>query len=145
MYAYSKWPEIFRTVRTTANASISLLRQVCAKYGVPETLVSDDGTCFASAEFKNFSAENGIKCVFSPPYHTRSNGKAERFIDTFRRSLHKFKEEGTLVNGKCWTDGRVETTFCMAFVGTCFWASVKSKWWERFWFERISEDITTKS
>ncbi|KHN80408.1 Uncharacterized protein K02A2.6, partial [Toxocara canis] len=94
--AYSKWPEIFRTDRTTANAMISLLRQVCAKYEMPETIVSDNGTQFVPAEFENFCAENGIKHVFSPPCRRQSNDQAEQFVDTFTCGLHKLKGEGTL-------------------------------------------------
>ena len=59
--AFSKWPEIFPTDRTTTSATISLLRQTFARNGTPEVLVSDNGTQFTSTEFKDFCGENGIE------------------------------------------------------------------------------------
>ncbi|KAL6739273.1 hypothetical protein Aduo_012746 [Ancylostoma duodenale] len=44
------------------------------RFVMPETLISDNGTQFISAESKNFCLENGIQHIFSPPYHPRSNG-----------------------------------------------------------------------
>jgi len=38
--------------------------------------------------------ENGVKHLFSAPYHPQSNGQAERFVDTFKRTVNKAKGEG---------------------------------------------------
>lgn len=46
--AYSKWPQIFRTLNITATATLDILRETFARYGNPETLVSDNGTQFTS-------------------------------------------------------------------------------------------------
>lgn len=94
--AFSKWPEVLITDRISTSATIQLLRQVFARFGMPETLVSDNGTQFTSAEFAEFCTQNGIDQVRSPPYHPQSNGQAERFVDTFKRTLLKLKGEGTL-------------------------------------------------
>ena len=93
--AYSKWPEIFIMDRTTTTATINQLQKLFAQFGMPELLVSDNGTQFTSAAFSDFCSRNGIKHMRSSAYHPQSNGQAERFVDTFKRALLKLKGEGT--------------------------------------------------
>ena len=90
--AYSKWPEIFRTRSTTTSSTLDILLEVCARYGNPRTIVSDNGTQFVSAAFKQFCIQHGIKHLTTAPYHPQSNGQAERFVDTFKRGLKKLAE-----------------------------------------------------
>lgn len=93
--SYSKYPEIIQMTTTTATATVRQLRHVFSRHGIPETIVSDNGTQFSSAIFKMFCIENNISYVFSPPYHPQSNGQAERFVDTLKRAITKLKGEGT--------------------------------------------------
>ena len=93
--AYSKWPEIIEMTSTTSMATIRELTRLFAQFGNPETIVSDNGSQFASREFAEFCNSNGIVHVRSPPFHPQSNGQAERFVDTFKRALQKLKDSGT--------------------------------------------------
>ncbi|XP_055623231.1 uncharacterized protein K02A2.6-like [Toxorhynchites rutilus septentrionalis] len=90
--SFSKWPEIIRTTRITSAATISILRALFARLGMPVTLVSDNGTQFTSAEFADFCASNGIEHLTTAPFHPQSNGQAERFVDTFKRAVKKIRE-----------------------------------------------------
>lgn len=94
--ALTKWPEIFMAATTTSAATIEILREIFARFGMPSTLVSDNGTQFSSEVFANFCAENGVHHIFTPPYHPQSNGQAERFVDTLKRALRKLEGEGTM-------------------------------------------------
>lgn len=89
--AFTKWPEIIATTRISAAATITLLRGVCARLGMPNIIVSDNGTQFTSSEFADFCAENGITHLRTASYHPQSNGQAERFVDTFKRALRKIR------------------------------------------------------
>ncbi|XGW25993.1 hypothetical protein V3C99_006978 [Haemonchus contortus] len=94
--AFSKWPEIVEMSTTSSPATIKELRQLFSQFGYPETLVTDNGTQFTSREFSDFCHRNGIKHLRSPPFHPQSNGQAERFVDTFKRTLYKLRGEGTV-------------------------------------------------
>ncbi|PIO74710.1 integrase core domain protein [Teladorsagia circumcincta] len=93
--AYSKWPEIMEMSSTTSTATIKEFSRIFSQFGYPETLVTDNGTQFSSKEFNDFCTRNGIKHRFSPPFHPQSNGQAERFVDTFKRTLQKLRGERT--------------------------------------------------
>ena len=42
-----------------------------------------------SSEFKEFCRAFSVEHITIAPYHPRSNGRAERFVDTFKRALRK--------------------------------------------------------
>ena len=74
---------------TTSQVTIKALRKIYATHGIPEIIVSDNGTAFTSAEFKCFTKRNGIRHVTSSPYHPATNGLAERAVQTFKQALKK--------------------------------------------------------
>jgi len=92
--AYSKYPEVIAVPNTTSQQTVATLRKLCAQNGVPEKIVSDNGTQFTDHEFEEFCKANAVSHILSPPYHPQSNGRAERFVDTFKRGLLKLRGEG---------------------------------------------------
>ncbi|XP_011858817.1 PREDICTED: uncharacterized protein K02A2.6-like [Vollenhovia emeryi] len=94
--AHSNWPEVARMRSTTAEKTTEALSEIFARWGTPETIVSDNGPQFISSTFKDFCANNGIKHVTSAPYHPQSNGRAEKFVDTLKRGLLKLEGEGSI-------------------------------------------------
>lgn len=71
---------------------IEELGTLFAQFGIPETIVSDNGLCFVSAEFEAFLENNGIKHITSAPYHPVSNGLAERAVQIVKRGLKKITQ-----------------------------------------------------
>ena len=90
--AHSRWPEIhFMPRNTSATATIAILRDLFAKYGLPVHCVSDNGPQFRSEEFANFLKMNGVKHVCVAPYHAASNGLAERMVQSFKNHMKACK------------------------------------------------------
>jgi len=85
--AHSKWLEVVPMTTTTTDKTLDVLRSMFARYGLPEQLVSDNGPQLTSNEFERCMKQNGIKHIKTSPYHPASNGEAERFVQTFKRSL----------------------------------------------------------
>ena len=92
--AHSKWPEVYTMSSTTANKTITKLRETFARYGLPEQLISDNGPQFVSEELETFLRVNGVKHIRSSPYHPASNGAAERLVQTVKQALEAGRVDG---------------------------------------------------
>ena len=90
--AHSKWMEVFPMTSTSSAATIQCLRDVFARFGLPDRIVSDNASNFVSAEFSQCLNNNGIKHTTSAPYHPASNGLAERVVKTFKAGMRKMAE-----------------------------------------------------
>ena len=60
---HSKWMEVHVMTSSSAKATIENLQITFAQLGLPTTIVSDNGPCFASEEFKQFLKSNVITQV----------------------------------------------------------------------------------
>jgi transposase InsO family protein len=73
----------------TAESAVSFLKAAVAYYktlGVTVTRVmTDNGSCYQSFAFRDACRNLGIKHIRTKPYTPRTNGKAERFIQTALR------------------------------------------------------------
>ena len=78
---------------STLNATIGKLRRLFAKHVLPDQFVTDNGTCFTSADFKEFMTNNGIKHITSSPYHPATNGQAESAVQSVKESLKRHRME----------------------------------------------------
>ena len=70
------------------------MKAVFAELGVPSVIVSDGGTQYTSAEFKDFTKQWQIDHRVSSPRYPQANGMAERFVQTMKSSLTKTMEGG---------------------------------------------------
>ena len=87
--AYSKWIEVIVMNKITAKATILRLREIFARNGLCDVIVSDNGPTFMSAEFKSFMEVNGIVHVTTAPFSPSSNGLAERAVQSVKRGIEK--------------------------------------------------------
>ena len=83
--AHSKWIEATCTSSTSPSCVIEELRTIFAKFGLPETIVTDNGTGFTNEQFRSFLKDNGIRHTTSAPYHPASNGLAERAVQIVKK------------------------------------------------------------
>lgn len=72
--SYSKWVEVFKTKNIMSSFTISKLRDVFGRFGLIDTLVSDNGRQFTADEFQVYMKANNIKHILTAPGHPATNG-----------------------------------------------------------------------
>lgn len=88
----TKWIEAIPLKTASAETTIGVLRELFARFGVPRTVVSDNGPQFSSAAMARFLQGNHIRHFTTAPYHPQSNGLAERAVRTIKEGLKKNRE-----------------------------------------------------
>ena len=91
---YSNFIEVEHLHTTTTRAVCKALKVMFARYGVPDTLVTDNGPQFSSAEFVSFTKVWSFTHSTSSPRYAQSNGKAENAVKTVKRLFTKCRESG---------------------------------------------------
>ncbi|KAK3748845.1 hypothetical protein QZH41_006630 [Actinostola sp. cb2023] len=91
---YSKFPVVRKLNTTTSTAVIDHLKSIFAEYGIPETLVTDNGPQYHSKEFQTFCSTWGIEHTTSSPLFPQSNGFSERMVQTVKTLLKKADASG---------------------------------------------------
>ena len=76
---FSRWPEVISVPKTDAHNIIKSLESIFQTYGLPESVWSENGQPFTSAEFGKFLSDLGIVHHKGVPY---CNGEVERFNGT---------------------------------------------------------------
>ena len=100
---HSRYPFAFTLKRGTSQEIIGCLRHIFSQFGLPEAIVSDNGTPFVSTEFDSFLTRLGIKHNKSSIYFPQANGLVEHFHSTFKHRLARVRH-GAEVSLQCAMD-----------------------------------------
>ena len=67
------------------------LRHLFSHFGLPDHIVTDNGTQFTSHEFGTFLRKNGIVHTKTAPADPATNGLAERYVGHFKKKTTQMK------------------------------------------------------
>ena len=92
--SFFKWPEIFKCRYPTSSNTVNVLKELFSRFCTPKIVVSDNGTQFTGRECR-FLYILSIGHILTSACQTRSNGQADRFVDTFKKALSKNQDMDT--------------------------------------------------
>ena len=95
---FSRYVKIFPTAEANSVQTVKCLKTVFAEEGTAEVVMSDNGSHFTSSFVEGFLENNGVRHVYSPPYHPASNGLAERCV----RTVKTLMKAALLEKGSSW-------------------------------------------
>src|SRR5258705_5548991 len=77
---------------------VEALQSMWERHGIPVEVVTDGGPPFNSRDFSTFAARWGFKHTRTSPHLPRSNGQAERTVQTAKNLLRKALEDGSNIS-----------------------------------------------
>jgi transposase InsO family protein len=75
------------TPTNTAQAVVGVLENIFHNVGVPERILTDNGTNFTSRVFRKFLKDNNVRTSYTTTYHPQTNGTNEKVNDTLVKGL----------------------------------------------------------
>ena len=90
---YSRVFELDYLSSTSSKSVISKVKSQIARYGIFKDLISDNGPQFKSREFEDFALKYRFRHTTSSPGYLKSNGMAERAVQTDKSITKKDNED----------------------------------------------------
>ncbi|CAB3245045.1 unnamed protein product [Arctia plantaginis] len=98
--AFTKYVLLFPTTNIDSKSSIYAVTQSVALLGAPTRLIADQGRCFTSKEFRDFSTGRNIDLHLIATGSSRANGQVERFMSVLKSMLTAVETK----DNKSWQD-----------------------------------------
>jgi transposase InsO family protein len=84
---FTKWVEVKPATSITAAKVVEFIKEIMYKFGVPNNIITDNGTQFIAREFKDFRADLCLKINYGSVSHPQSNNQVERSNDMILQGL----------------------------------------------------------
>ena len=78
---FTKWIEAKPIKKLNRPTAVTFITDITTRYGVPHSIITDDGTNFAKGALAHFCATQGIRLDLESVAHPQSNGQVERAND----------------------------------------------------------------
>jgi hypothetical protein len=75
---FTKWIEACPVTSADPSSAVNFNKSIVFRFGVPHSIVTDNGTNFTSREFKEYCEGLGIKLKFASVAHPQTNGQVEK-------------------------------------------------------------------
>ena len=77
MDKFTKWAEVEAVCTIPAGSAVKFIKGIVSQFGVPNRIITDNGSQFTSNLFKTYCANLGTQICYASVAHPRSNGQAE--------------------------------------------------------------------
>jgi transposase InsO family protein len=101
---FTKWVEAMPVAKIDKHSAVRFIRDITSRFGVPNRIITDNGTQFTSTLFGDYCEDLGIKLCFASPAHPRSNGQAERANAEILKGLKTRTFNCLKKHGKKWVE-----------------------------------------
>jgi hypothetical protein len=75
---FTKWIEAKSIKKLDGSSTIKFFNEIITRYGVPHSIITDNGTNFAKGVFAEYCGQKGIRLDLASVVHPQSNGQVEK-------------------------------------------------------------------
>ena len=103
---FMKWTEVVPLKNMTHKEVIEFITEhIIHRFGIPQTLMTDQGTSFVSSQVREFIESYKLRLLNSSPYYAQANGQAKSSNKTLIKLIKKKIED----NPRRWHEVLSET------------------------------------
>jgi transposase InsO family protein len=75
---FTKWVEAAPVTTQDSTSAINFIKSIVFRFGVPHSIITDNGTNFTSKDFKSYCESMGIKLKFASVAHPKTNEQVKK-------------------------------------------------------------------
>jgi hypothetical protein len=75
---FTKWIEAKQIKKLDSSSTIKFFNKIIIRYGIPHSIITDNGTNFAKGVFAEYCGQKGIRLDLASVAHPQSNGQLEK-------------------------------------------------------------------
>jgi len=96
---FTEWVEAIPLRVVTQDVVISFIQNhILCRFGIPETITTDQGSVFKGQKMVQFSNQTGFKLLISTPYYAQENGQ----VEAANKGLINLIKKKVKENAKSW-------------------------------------------
>ncbi len=95
---FSRYIDIAHLQDLSGETTCACLQNMFARWGCPNFLFTDNGPQFSGRAFKDFARDYDFQHITLSPYHAKSNGEAEKAVQTAKKFLKQSDRFASLMS-----------------------------------------------
>jgi transposase InsO family protein len=93
---FTKWTEVVTLKNMTHKEVVEFItKHIIHRFGIPQTLTTDQDTSFVSSQVREFIESYKIRLLNSSPYYAQANGQAKSSNKTLIKLIKKKIEDNS--------------------------------------------------
>jgi hypothetical protein len=101
---FTKWIEAKTIKNLDGSSTIKFFNKIIVRYGVPHSIITDNGTNFAKGVFAEFCFQKGIWLDLASVVHPQSNWQVEKANGLILASIKPRLVEPLERSAGCWVE-----------------------------------------
>jgi hypothetical protein len=101
---FTKWIEAKPIKKLNGSCTIKFFNEIITRYGVPHSIITDNGMNFAKGVFADYCGKKGIRLDLAPVAHPQTNGQVEKANGLILADIKPRLVKPLECSASCWVE-----------------------------------------